>query len=96
VIIYLSTSLKQKKLSGIFLELKFTNGNAINICLYTKREKSLDTTVSGFFYFWANIKACEMNWMGACKMPEKSHVDYLKCVLAMNENVKVEIWCGCI
>lgn len=37
-----------------------------------------------------------MNWMCARKMPEKSHVDYLKCVLAMNENVEVEIWCGCI
>ena len=30
-------------------------------------EKSPNTTVLGLFLFVANIKACEMNWMGARK-----------------------------
>ncbi|WP_263701855.1 hypothetical protein [Bacillus thuringiensis] len=44
-----------------------------------------------------------MNWMGARKTPEQNHEDYLKCVLAMNENVEIEIyvvlivsWRGCM
>ena len=37
-ITYLSTSSKRKKLSGISSVRKFTNGNAINICLFTKEE----------------------------------------------------------
>ncbi|WP_170955031.1 hypothetical protein [Bacillus cereus] len=43
-----------------------------------------------------------MNRMGARKTLEKNHEDYLKCVLAMNENVEIEIcvvlivsWRGC-
>ncbi|WP_218923208.1 hypothetical protein, partial [Bacillus wiedmannii] len=40
----------------IYSARKFTNGNAINICLYTKREKSLDTTVSGLFLFVGKYK----------------------------------------
>ncbi len=66
-------------------------------------KKSLDTTVSRLFLFVDNIEVCEMNWMGARKTPEQNHEDYLKCVLAMNENVEIEIyvvlivsWRGCM
>ncbi|HDR3583928.1 MULTISPECIES: hypothetical protein [Bacillus] len=38
-----------------------------------------------------NIVVCEMNRMGARKTFEKNHEDYLKYVLAMNENVEIEI-----
>lgn len=35
-----------------------------------------------------------MNWMGAPKTPDQNHEDYLKCVLAMNENVLCSLFSG--
>ena len=51
-------------------------------------EEALILRYQGFIV--DNIVVCEMNRMGARKTFE-NHEDYLKYVLAMNENVEIEI-----